>query len=284
MCNFKERDDMQNSSIIISTFYKFVDLPNCESIKEELLYFCKNLGLKGTILLAQEGINSTIAGERESINNLYKYLSEKYGINLTNIKESYADFMPFQKTKIKLRQEIVSLKAPGVDAANDAGFYIDAQDWDNFIARDDVITIDTRNDYEVKIGTFKGAVNPNTATFRDFPQWVEENKHLFESKKIAMYCTGGIRCEKSTAFMKKLGYEDVYHLNGGILKYFDVTKNINNMWQGSCFVFDDRVALNAELECSNEVVCDECGIPLSTDDVRDTVANRKVICILCDKV
>lgn len=238
----------QNDKIAVLSFYSFTHIPEPEMLLPKILLVGKRKYVKGTILLAQEGFNGSLSGTKEACNLVIDELSKLSGAKEVSIKINYCDQHPFQKLKIKLKNEIVALGYGAIDVDNLKGEYIDPESWDEFISRDDVILVDTRNDYEVEIGTFEGAVNPHTETFKEFPDWVEANKKLFEGKKIAMCCTGGIRCEKSTAFMKLLGYKDVYHLKGGILQYLEDTNNKNGKWKGECFVFDDRRAVDQALD------------------------------------
>jgi UPF0176 protein len=233
------------NNITISAFYHFCNLKNYKELKEPLLEFCNEHNLKGTILLAHEGINSTISGSDESIKLLHDYLRAINGLELLQTKESYNNNQPFKRIKVLLKKEIVTLKAENLDLAK-RGEYVAACDWDNFIKQNDVITIDTRNNYEVEIGSFNNAINPQTRSFSEFKDWAKENLHD-KNAKIAMFCTGGIRCEKSTSYLKNQGFDNVYHLEGGILKYFEETKNKNNMWNGNCFVFDERIAVDHNL-------------------------------------
>ncbi len=236
-----------NVKISVLSFYSFTKLENLEVLLPKILYLGKKRGVRGTILLAPEGFNGSISGAKEQVNFL---LDEIISLTLAedvNIKINYCDIHPFQKLRIKLKKEIIAMAVGDIDIANLKGEYIEAKDWDKFISQNNVVVIDTRNDYEVCIGTFKGAIDPKTETFKQFPKWVEQNKDLLVGKKIAMYCTGGIRCEKSTAYLKKLGFNDVYHLKGGILQYLEDTHNHSNLWQGECFVFDDRRAVASDL-------------------------------------
>jgi UPF0176 protein len=233
--------------VAILSFYSFVNIDDTSILQPQILHICMKKMVKGTILLAKEGFNATISGSYESVSEVLDKI-----INLTAAKNvmkkyNYGDEHPFSKMKVKLKPEIIGMGLGDIDVENLKGDYIKPEDWDQFISRNDVVVVDTRNDYEVSVGTFEQAVNPNTSTFKEFPKWVEENRTLFDGKKIAMYCTGGVRCEKSTAYMKSLGYNDVYHLEGGILQYFEDTKNKNKKWIGDCFVFDDRVAVDAML-------------------------------------
>lgn len=276
---------MENSEeIIITSFYHFVDLPTYEQMKDELLNFCKQNEIMGTILLASEGINSTIAGSRQSIDIFYSYLKDVLKIPVCNYKESKALFKPFSRMKVRLKKEIVALGVENLDIIKYKGEYIDPENWDDFLKKEDVVLIDTRNKYETKLGTFQNAIDPKTKTFREFPAWVEENKDKLEGKKIAMFCTGGVRCEKSTSYLKQKGYKEVYHLEGGVINYLHKTGNKSHLWQGDCFVFDERVALNTSLQMSKDVICRKCSSPLTTDDVRDNANLKKLICIACSNL
>lgn len=270
---------------IVSTFYFFFDNPGFEKQKNLLLQFCNENQLKGTILVAHEGINSTISGFRENIDALYQFLKNLYNIENFEYKESAHQEQPFEKMKVRLKKEIVALKSNNVSKYSDVhkfkGQYIEPKDWDDFISQDDVVLVDTRNNYEIILGTFEGAVNPNTKYFRQLPEWVEENRELLKGKKIAMCCTGGIRCEKSTSYMKKIGYDDVYHLKGGILQYLEDTKNKNNKWQGSCFVFDDRLALNENLQAIDPIICGNCNESLNTDNIKRLNGKSPNLCPNC---
>jgi UPF0176 protein len=267
---------------VITAFYHFINLPNYEEMKPPMMEFCNSLGLKGTILLAKEGMNSTISGDRESIDSLYKYLESVIGIKNLIYKESSHNVQPFKKMKISLKKEIVALGVEDLDVEGLKGEYIKPKDWDDFISRKDVITIDTRNKYETLLGSFEKAIDPDTKSFRNFPQWVQDNlSDLDKEQKIAMFCTGGIRCEKSTAYMKSQGFKNIYHLEGGILKYFEDTEA--KAWNGSCFVFDERVALNKQLLCDHGIQCKICNKDLGTDDIRATAATTKEIyCMKCN--
>ncbi len=238
---------MIDNKIAVTSFYSFVPITEMEILMPKLLLTAKKKSLRGTVLLAKEGFNGSISGSKTDVDLLLAQLIKLTKAEDVSIKTNYCEIHPFQKFKVKFKKEIVALGVGDIDVNAMKGTYIEPKDWDEFIAQDDVILVDTRNDYEVEIGTFKGAINPFTETFRELPKWVEQNKNLFEGKKIAMCCTGGIRCEKSTAYMKTLGYQEVYHLKGGILQYIEDTKNPNGIWDGECFVFDDRRAVDREL-------------------------------------
>jgi UPF0176 protein len=239
----------------IATSYKFVAISDTQLMRETLKNLCEKNSIKGTILVASEGINFTVAGSEENIQNLLKDMNSldefsdlKYG-NITS-----ANFIPFKKMKVRLKNEIVALKDTDLDMQQThPGHYLGAKEWDDLISQENVILIDTRNSYEVAFGTFKNAVNPDTQSFSELPQWFEKNVDLNnKDQKIAMFCTGGIRCEKSTAYVRSLGFENVYHLKGGVLKYFQETKGKENMWEGNLFIFDDRIALDKNLESINQ--------------------------------
>jgi UPF0176 protein len=238
--------------ITIATFYKFQDLPSYQDLKPKLHAFCLLHELKGSILLAREGINATIAGTRHAVDALFHELASEHHLTLDNIKESTLSYKPFGKMKVRLKKEIVKLGLPHVKG-QDAGEYIKPADWDALIRRDDVVVIDTRNHYEIALGAFKNALNPQTRFFNEFPHWFEANMEQFRPKKIAMYCTGGIRCEKSTAYLKSLGFHDVYHLDGGILNYLEHMGANSQTWSGDCYVFDERIAVDRDLNQSEEI-------------------------------
>lgn len=240
-----------NHTIAVLSFYSFVNIPEPELLQPKILLLASKKYIKGTVILAKEGFNGSISGNKESLQLLIDELAKLTAAEDISIKFNYCDKEPFSRIKVKVKSEIVSLKYAEIDVANLKGQYVESADWDAFIKRDDVVTIDTRNSYEVKAGTFEGAIDPHTETFREFPKWAQENQHLFKGKKIAMFCTGGIRCEKSTAYMKMLGYNEVYHLKGGILQYLEDKKDQKGTWKGDCFVFDDRGAVDSDLRPSN---------------------------------
>ncbi len=238
---------IEKKEIAVLSFYSFTNITEPEFLIPKILYTAKTKYIRGTIILAKEGVNGSISGDEQNLHLLLEEIKKHSNATNINVKVNYCNEHPFSKIKVKLKDEIVAMKAGNIDAANNAGIYIDPKNWDEFISRNDVVLIDTRNKYEIIAGTFKGAIDPQTETFREFPNWVQKNKVVFQNKKIAMCCTGGIRCEKSTAYMKELGFTEVYHLKGGILQYLEDTKNTNNKWQGKCFVFDDRGAVSNDL-------------------------------------
>ncbi len=228
---------------IIAAFYKFVPLHNHEEMKVPLLAAMQEHRIWGTIILAQEGINGGFAGKPDDVASLYAYLRLDPRLSDLCFKETYNDLMPFEKAKVKFRKEIVTLGIEGVNPLESTGQRVSPEEWNNLISDPDVLVVDTRNTYEVELGTFKNAINPNTENFRDFPEYVKNNLMDKKNKKIAMFCTGGIRCEKSTAYLKNLGFSDVYQLEGGILNYLESTPDKNSLWEGTCFVFDERIAI-----------------------------------------
>ncbi|WP_341808752.1 rhodanese-related sulfurtransferase [Wolbachia endosymbiont (group E) of Neria commutata] len=265
-------------SFIIATFYQFVELSNYYDMKDEIKAACDDVELKGTILLAEEGINATVSGKRSAINRIFGFLHSDNRLKDLAWKESTAEYQPFSKMKVRLKREIVNLGVSNLDLSL-RGKYVEPEHWDDFTSQSDVLVIDARNEYEVKLGKFKNAINPNIQCFRDFPQWAEsfsESKDL----KVAMYCTGGIRCEKSISYMKNLGFNNIYHLKGGILSYLERTHNKNSNWKGECFVFDDRVAVDNSLTPSNEIKCIFCSSQVSTDELK-SVPRGQVVCHNC---
>ena len=230
---------------IISTCYKFIPLDDFESLKVPMLEAMRTQRILGTMIVAHEGINGGFAGTPDDMHAFYAYLRSDQRFADLVFKETYSDIMPYEKAKVKFRKEIVTLGVPGLNPAQNPGTYVSPAEWNTLIADPDVVVIDTRNTYEVELGTFKHAVNPHTENFRDFPAYVEQHLLDKKDKKIAMFCTGGIRCEKSTAYLKSLGFQDVYQLEGGILNYLKDMPLETSMWQGSCFVFDERIAVQA---------------------------------------
>ncbi|MCB8945623.1 MAG: rhodanese-related sulfurtransferase [Ardenticatenaceae bacterium] len=269
------------SKFVIAAFYQFVNLPEFEEWQRPLHQHCQQHHTKGTILLAPEGLNGTIAGPRAGIDAVLAYLRADKRLQTMIHKESFADFMPFKRLKVRLKKEIVSLRVPGINPNNQVGQYITPTAWNDLIRDPDVLLIDTRNDFEVEVGTFQGAVNPQTAAFSDFPQFVQNQLNPAQHKKIAMFCTGGIRCEKATAYMLQQGFEAVYHLQGGILKYLEDIPAAESMWQGECFVFDERVTVNHALEPGSYHLCYGCQLPLSPADKDHPDYEEGVSCHRC---
>jgi len=259
-------------------FTKFDDLP---AIQAPLQALCNQHNIGGTLLLAPEGVNGTIAGTRAGIDAVLAHLRSLPGCALLEHKESQAATLPFNRMKVRLKKEIVTMGQPDVDPTASVGHYVRPADWNALIASPDVAVIDTRNDYEVAIGTFDGAVDPETKSFGEFPAWWEENKHRFHNKKIAMFCTGGIRCEKSTNYLIGQGVEDVYHLKGGILKYLEEVPEAQSKWDGDCFVFDSRVSVGHGLVEGPHILCHACRRPLVPSDKQRPQYEDGVSCHKC---
>ncbi len=254
------------TQFIVAALYKFTSLPDFEIHQQPLQAVCDAHGVMGTILLASEGINGTISGAREGLDAVLDHIKTKIpGCADLEHKESWAEDKPFYRMKVRLKREIVTMGVEGVDPNQAVGQYVDPQDWNDVISDPDVIVIDTRNDYEVSIGTFKGAVDPETTSFREFPTWVRENPELAKTKKVAMFCTGGIRCEKASSFMLNEGFDTVYHLKGGILKYLEHVPEENSLWEGECFVFDQRVSVRHGLEVGKYDMCHACRHPIDEE-------------------
>lgn len=269
------------SQIVVSALYKFARLDNFELLKKPLLKLMEEHQVKGTLLLAKEGINGTIAGDRKGIDVLLAWLRSDSRLADIQTKESYEQDMPFYRSKVKLKKEIVTMGVDNIDPKKIVGTYVKPQDWNSLISDPNVLLIDTRNDYEVKIGGFKNAINPETETFREFPQYVKDKLNPDKHKKVAMYCTGGIRCEKSTAFLKEQGFEEVFHLQGGVLKYLEEIPAEQSLWQGECFVFDNRVAVNHELEKGQYDQCYACRYPITEEEKNSEQFEQGVSCPHC---
>jgi UPF0176 protein len=270
-----------DTPVQVAAFYKFVPLENIESLQKAIREVCVDADLLGTILLAHEGINGTIAGPVDGIVRLFEKLRAFPGLEDLGNKVSYCDRNPFYRMKVRLKKEIVTLGVDGVNPRQDVGEYVAPELWNDLISQPDVRLIDTRNDYEVGLGTFDGAENPKTQSFRDFPAWAEENLDPDKDQQVAMFCTGGIRCEKSTAFLKELGYKNVYHLEGGILNYLEKVPPEKSMWQGDCFVFDNRVTVDHDLTEGRYELCPACRMPLSEDDRQSPRFEKNVSCPKC---
>lgn len=256
-----------SSPFLVAALYHFVSVPRFESLRGPLQALCEENCVKGTLLLAHEGINGTIGGPDDGVRTVLAYLRAQPEFVGLEHKESRASKMPFLRMKVKLKKEIVTMGVENIDPNKVVGTYVAPQDWNALISDPDTIVIDTRNDYETAIGVFRGAVDPQTKTFREFPEWVRNNTGLHNKPKIAMYCTGGIRCEKATAFMKEQGFEDVFHLKGGILKYLEEVPEEESLWEGACFVFDERVSVVHGLAEGDHQLCHACRNPI-TEEVR----------------
>ncbi len=275
------KDDVTNEHFVVCAMYKFVGLPNFEALRKPLLEVMEANEVRGTLLLAAEGINGTISAKREGIDNLLAWLDTQENLKDIVTKESYDDECPFYRTKVKLKNEIVTMGVEGVDPLKVVGSYVKPKEWNALISDPEVILIDTRNDYEIEIGTFQNAVDPNTKTFREFPQWAKENLDPEKHKKVAMFCTGGIRCEKSTAYMKEQGFDEVYHLEGGILKYLEKTSIKKSRWKGEGFVFDSRVSVKNELKEGTYDLCHACRHPVSEDEKKSSKFKNGISCPKC---
>ena len=266
---------------VVATFYKFVKLPDFAEKRDPLLSHCQAEGIRGTILLAAEGINGTIAGSRQAIDSVLSFLRSDSRLVDLEHKESHADSPPFDRLKVRLKKEIVTLGLPEIDPSDRVGTYVSPQEWNALISDPEVTLIDTRNEYEVSIGSFKGAQNPKTASFRQFPNYVRTHLDPTKHKKVAMFCTGGIRCEKATSLMMAQGFQEVYHLQGGILKYLEEVPPEESLWQGECFVFDQRVAVEHGLEAGTHEMCRSCGHPIAEDDKVSPHYQEGISCPYC---
>ncbi|WP_296507771.1 rhodanese-related sulfurtransferase [Rhodoferax sp.] len=275
---------MPNTVYLTAAFYKFVDLPDYAARKAPLLEFCESRQVKGMILLAEEGINSTIAGRPEDVHAVLAYLRADPLLADLQHKESFSEKAPFYRMKVRLKKEIVTLQVPGISPTKMAGIYVKPQDWNALISDPDVVVVDTRNNYEVELGTFKGAIDPRIKSFAELPAWVAQSGLTGspdKKPKVAMFCTGGIRCEKSTAYMREQGFEEVYHLEGGILKYLETIPQDQSLWQGECFVFDERVSVGHGLAPGPHTLCRSCRHPLQAGATESPLFEAGVSCPRC---
>lgn len=265
----------------VLAFYKFTSLPKFHEIKQPLLDLCTAHGIKGTVLLAAEGINGTVAGSQEAIMAFEAFFEKDERFEGMSAKKSYEATPPFYRMKVKLKKEIVTLGVPGVSPTKVVGTYVKPQQWNDLLNDPEVLLVDTRNIYEYDVGTFKNAVNPNTVNFREFPEYVSKNLDPAKHKKVAMFCTGGIRCEKASSYMLEQGFEEVYHLEGGILKYIEEIKPENSLWEGECFVFDNRVTVDHHLEKGTYDMCHACRHPINDADKQSTQYVKDITCPYC---
>jgi len=274
---------MNKSFFKVAAFYKFTKLSNTSDLHETIMQFLAKNKIKGTILLAHEGINGTVAGSSESIDQFRDFLKIHDLFQSKNFKTSYSNKAPFPRLKVKLKNEIVSIGTELANPKKTLGTYVKPEEWNDLIDDEDVLVLDARNKYEYSIGTFKDSIQPKTTNFREFPKWVEEleNSQIDKNKKIAMFCTGGIRCEKASSLMKAKGFNNIFHLQGGILNYFDKIDPEHSMWEGECFVFDDRVALNHNLEVGSYDMCHGCRMPITEADKLEAEYIRGVSCPKC---
>ena len=266
---------------VTCAMYKFVALPNFESLRLPLLDAMNQNNVFGTLLLAAEGINGTVSGTRQGIDNLLDWIKQQPGLENIDSKESFDDKIPFYRTKVKLKKEIVTMGVEGIDPKQTVGTYVKPEDWNYLISDPDVVLVDTRNDYEVQVGTFKNAIDPKTTSFRGFPEWSKNNLDANKHKKVAMFCTGGIRCEKSTAFLKEQGFDEVYHLQGGILKYLEKVPESESLWQGECFVFDSRVTVDHDLNSGSYDQCHACRMPITEHEKTLDSYVEGISCLHC---
>ena len=269
------------ASCVVAALYHFTPIDDPVSFRDAVHEVMTEHEVRGTILVASEGINGTVSGSREGIDALLSHLRVQPGLSSLEHKESYTDKCPFLRTKVRLKKEIVTLGIEGVDPNRTVGTYVDPENWNDLISRDDVILIDTRNDYEFQVGTFKGAVNPNTQSFREFPDYVHQNLNPDKHPKVAMFCTGGIRCEKATSWLKEEGFGEVYHLKGGILNYLEKVERDASLWDGECFVFDGRVTVDHDLQPGHYDMCHACRMPISEEDMASEHYEAGVSCPYC---
>lgn len=267
--------------LTVSAFYKFVDFPDYADYRAGLLSVCEEVGVKGTILLASEGVNGTICGPDEGVDEVLDALCQLPGFSDLKHRRSLASEMAFKRLKVRLKKEIVTIGLPDLDAAHEAGIHVSPDEWNDLIADDAVAVIDTRNDYEVTIGSFEKAIDPGTDSFRAFPEWLKHFKQVEGIKKLAMFCTGGIRCEKATAFARSIGFDEVYHLKGGILNYLEKVPVEQSKWQGDCYVFDHRVSVRHGLEEGDFDQCHACGRPIAPADKESEHYIEGVSCDTC---
>lgn len=267
--------------LLVAAFYKFIQLDDLESLQERIESCCQENNVFGIVLLAHEGINSTIAGTREGVGKVLEFICQDSRFADLQWKESCATKQPFRKLRVRLKKEIVTLGIPGVDPNQLVGTYIKPSEWNALISDPDVFVIDTRNHYETEIGTFKGAVDPGLDSFSQLPAWLEKKIKSGEQPRVAMFCTGGIRCEKSTAFLKQAGVKEVYHLEGGILKYLEEVPEDKSLWEGECFVFDQRVAVGHGLKLTDYELCRACRFPLRPSEKQSKYFQEGVSCSRC---
>ena len=270
-----------DGGFLVAALYHFAPLPAFADLQKPIQDMCDKHNVKGTLLLAHEGINGTIAGTDEDIAAVLSFVRSLPVFSNLEHKESRAYSMPFHRMKVRLKKEIVTMGVEDIDPLKSVGTYVEPEDWNDLISDPDTILIDTRNDYETAIGQFRDAIDPKTKTFREFPDWVRSQSDLSKKPKIAMYCTGGIRCEKATAFMKAEGFEDVFHLKGGILKYLEQVPQEESLWQGSCFVFDERVSVDHGLQQGPHQLCRACRYPLTSEEINSPLFEDGVSCPYC---
>jgi len=277
----KSQPETMSRDIVVLALYQFLDLPDYRSLQPLLLALCRANGLCGTLLLAPEGINGTVAGSRQGIDALRRFLKGEERFAALEWKESCAHEPPFHRMKVKLKREIVTMGVPGIVPQQRTGTRVAASDWNSLISEPDVFLVDARNQYEYEVGTFHGAASPETETFREFPDYVDRTLDPSRHKRVAMFCTGGIRCEKASAYLLERGFEEVFQLDGGILRYLEEVEERDSLWEGACFVFDGRVAVNHALEQGEYIQCHACRHPLSQEDVDSGAYEEGVSCPHC---
>jgi UPF0176 protein len=275
---------LMSDKYLTCALYKFVSLPDFEDLQAPLQKLMSDCNVFGTLLLAGEGINGTISGLPNDVQSVLTWLEQQPELSNIDQKNSFHSEIPFYRSKVKLKKEIVTMGVEGIDPKQVVGTYVKPSDWNALISDPDVVVVDTRNDYEVEIGTFKNAIDPQTKTFRDFPAWAKKNLDKEKHKKVAMFCTGGIRCEKSTAYMKEQGFDEVYHLEGGILKYLEEVPKDQTLWQGECFVFDNRVAVDHELKRGSYDQCHACRMPITEQEKSSEYYKQGLSCHHCHDV
>jgi UPF0176 protein len=272
-----------NDKILVATLYKFVEIHNLESLQDDLYAICNKNNILGTILIAHEGINGTISAQPKEIENVLSSLRSDKRFSNIEIKYSTTNEQPFHRMKVRPKKEIVTIGRPEINPNKISGTYVKPENWNAIISDPNIVLIDTRNKYETKIGSFKNAIDPMTSSFREFPGWVKKFKETEgnENKKIAMFCTGGIRCEKASSLMKEEGFNEVFHLQGGILKYLEEVENSKSLWEGECFVFDQRVCLTENLEVGSYKMCFACRMPITDEEMQDTHYKEGISCVYC---
>ena len=268
-------------SFQVSAFYKFTTVDDAAALKQQLDRYLNDTSILGTVLVATEGVNGTISGPSGQVEAFIGFLSGLLGVESIPYKVATASFRPFHRMKVRLKKEIVTLGVEGIDPNKEVGQYVAPEEWNDLIKREDVVLVDTRNDYEYVVGSFRGALNPNTKSFREFPTYVDQHLDPEKTPKVAMFCTGGIRCEKATGLMLQKGFKEVYHLEGGILEYFNRVNNKDSLWDGECFVFDERVTVNQNLEQGDYVMCHACRMPLNRDEVASPLYEEGISCPHC---
>lgn len=273
---------MSNNAYKIAALYRFIPITDIPALRAEIQAYAQNCeGICGTLLLAPEGINGTIGAKPEALDSLIEFLDSKLGINQGEVKYSFSTKTPFNRFKVRPKKEIITFKCPEADPNKHVGQYVEAQDWNTLLDDPDVLLLDTRNKYETRLGIFKNAVDPQIEVFTEFPEWVAHNLDPKRHKKIAMFCTGGIRCEKASSYMLAQGFENVYHLKGGILKYLEIVPQDKSLWDGECFVFDKRVSVGHGLREGDWTICHGCREPLSWEETNNPAYEKGVSCHHC---